>query len=592
MPVARRYGPQQVGTAALPGARKTAYETTESLGGGVARAKGQLAAVEGQAAGQKAEAVAGFGGFVSQIATSEYHDLVKQQRDHANEVWKLEMSNRLDSWENSRMYGDGSEANPGALSRKGKAALTLPEELAADWTEYTGNLESTASNDEQRFMFQQLKAQRGQNIDATIRRHVFGEMQTYEATELKAAIENRVSSAVRNATDIRRVGVELGELENIIKTHGPRAGAGPEAVDAQLEAVRSAVHTGVIDRLLTLENPKAAGIYFEETRDQIAGDKIADIEKALEEGSLRKTAQDETEKILAQGGTLTEQRERAKAIDDRKVRDEVTSRLEHEAGVREREERVQDEDRLRGAFDVLDKEKNVSKIPPAVWAKLDGNQRASLKAYADHINDIKPIKTDVVKYYSLMRQAADDPQAFATRNLLEFRGSLDEVEFKQLAGLQLSIRNSDTKKAEADLSGFRTNQQIVDSTLNLHGFDPTPKTDTAAGKKQAAEVAQFYRIIDQRVGALAQSSGKKPSNDDVQRIADETMRTFAKPASGGNDWIPFNERSASLFDITIGDIPTTDVDDLRAAYKARYGTVPNDGAIIALYQEKQRRGTK
>jgi hypothetical protein len=388
------------------------------------------------------------------------------------------------------------------------------------------------------------------------------------------------------------VHLELQRGIEALMTSGPRLGLVGKALEEEIFALGSNVHEGVVQQLLAIEKPKAAAIYFEATSGQIAGPKLEALQKALDVGSLREESQQRADAILREGGNLADMREKARAIDDAKLRDAVMERLEHEDAVNQRQKREAHENRLRGAYDTLDEmgdRADVTKINPYVWGQLDGNERSALHSYAKARTARQPIETDLAAYYGLMRQAADDPQAFATRNLLQFRAKLDEPEFKQLAGLQLSIRSGDSKKAEAELGGFRTNQQIVTDALELRGFDTNPKMDTAAGKQASKELAQLMRIVDQGVEALQQTTGKKASNDDVRRITDEAIRIFSRPATGGDDWIPFNEKPARLFEITVGDIPQADRLEAEAALRRR-GRPVTDAAIITLYLQLQQGG--
>src|SRR5207253_1920360 len=129
---------------------------------------------------------------------------------------------------------------------------------------------------------------------------------------------------------------------------------GDEQIQASIDSARTKVHLGVIDRLLSLDKDKAARIYFEETQSQIDGDAQARIQKALDEAGTQREGQQQSDAILAAGGTLSEQRDKARAIDDPKVRDEVMSRIEHEAAVKDKIKRDDEESTLIGAYNIVD----------------------------------------------------------------------------------------------------------------------------------------------------------------------------------------------------------------------------------------------
>jgi hypothetical protein len=568
-----RYGQRKVDTTPLPGVRKTAAETPLSTGAGLEQARAQTAG-----------AIADLGGTAAQVGARAFDALQQQERQRADQVALLNADNQLAAFENQRLYDPAS----GALAVKGRDAFDLPEKVGADFEQTASGIEEGLATDSQRQAFQRLKAQRWQSIDLTVRRHVFGEMQQYEAGELKSLINNAQSTAIANALDPRRVGEELSRAVAAIRTHAPRLGLGPEQVDEQIAAVTSATHVGVIDRLLSLDQSKAASIYFDETKGQIRGDAIGAVEKALEEGTLRASAQKQADAIVAAGGTLTDQREKARAIDDPKLRDAVMERIEHEAVVRDREDRERQETTLRGAFDVVDRTHDVTQIPPVQWASFSGAERAGLRSYAESLARGVPVETDLPTYYDLLQQAADDPQAFATVNLLQYRGKLDSPEFKQLANVQMSLRQGDRKKADEDLQGFRTTNQIIEDSLSNYGIDPASKPTTPQGKA----IAQLRRMLDRRVEEAAALTGRKPSSTDVQTMVDDLLsQPVTIPGSWWNFWPggkSISDTTGRLLDLTPADIPADDRRQIEDALR-RAGRPVSDATVLDLYLETRAR---
>lgn len=574
MPTVERYGGRRVVTNALPGVRKTAAETDVSTGATYEEAKARSSQ---QGLGQFGEQVAGTG-------------LVLYQREveRADNVALMEADRKLGEWENERLY------NPekGALTIKGKAAMPLPEEVGAEFNTLTGELEAGLKTPRQRDAFARVKAQRAVSLDATLRRHVFGEMQTYQKEELQGLIENSQTMAIQNANDPRRVGEELDRMRSAIKASGPQLGLGPEAIKQQLENVTSATHVGVINRLLANEQTAKANAYFQEAKGEISGDALAGVEKALDEGTLRGESQKAADKIIATGDSLTKQREAVRAIEDPKLRDATMERIEHEASIKDREDRERDEATLTKAYTLVDKTHNVNAIDPATWAGMSGGSRSALRSYAEHLAKGIPVETDLGTYYGLMRKAAEDPQGFSTQNLLEQKARLGETEFKQLAELQLSIRKGDAARADKELAGFRTKSDIIENSVVAYGLDPRAKPDTPAGRA----IATLQRMVDLRVDAV-QSGGKKATNVEIQQIVDDVLSAQAPGRKGS--WLGlvtsdpfFDENPKRVVDMTIGDVPAGERSHIEAALR-RAGKPISDAMILNAFQEMQlRRGVK
>lgn len=566
-------------TAPIPGARLSATENATSAGVDLAETE---AGVDRAAAGLGAT-VAGAGVTIAR----DQREAADRERERADQIAVLNASNVLSQWENQRLY----DPNAGALTIKGKESFGLPEKVGDEFQTVAGQVEQSLGTDRQREAFQRVKLERQGQLDLTLRRHVYGEMQHYEASELQAFVENSKSAAIANAGDPQRIGAELDQAVAAIKTHAPRLGLGPEEIKHKIEATTSATHVGVIEQLLATDRSKAASVYYDETKGQISGESQARIQKALEEGSLRADSQKKADAIMAAGGTLTEQREKVRAIEDPKLRDQVEERVEHNAALKERADRETETQTLRGVYDAIDKTHDVASIPPAVWAGMDGGQRSAARSYAEHLTRGVAVETDFPTYYNLMQQAAHDPETFATQNLLNYRAKIGDTELKQLTELQGHIVNGARAQAEKVLGGYRTHEQIVDDSLSLYGIDPKAKATSAEGKA----IAQLRRMLDVRVQTFENISGKKPTNVDVQSTIDQLLSTkVSVPGSWWNIWPggqPFFAGEKNLIDLTIGDVPALDKQQITDALK-RKGRPVSDETILDLFLERKARGLK
>ena len=507
MPVARRYGNRQVNLAPLPAARLSAAETAMSQGAAVAQARAQ-----------KYSALAQLGGVGASVGQRVYDQLT----EHADQMAVLDATNRYAEAKTNRLYNPDSGD---FVTKKGEDAFDLPKELD-DWhTQTVSTIETDLHTPRQRELFANFAAGEHVKLGLEAYRYTDGQRQQYEADETRSGITNALGDAVTNALDPAAVARSLGRAETIIRNFAPRTGAGPEQVQAQVAAAWSSGIGGVIDRLLTLDRPEQAKTWLEEARDSghLTGDALAKLEQAVDLGTLTKQAQTESDKIVAAGGTLTDQREKARAIDDPKLRDQVMQRIEHEEVVRDHAQRQADEQLVAQAYQLVDEAGgNLQALPPQIRGALPGTALPALENFAEARARGVPVETDMPTYYGLMRQAGDDPQAFATRNLLELKGKLGEAEFKQLTSLQLSLRNRDTAAADKQLAQFSTQSQVLEDTVSLYGIDlkAAEKDPTSAVGQQ---VLQIRNLVRTRVNTLEQSSGKKATNADVQAITNDVL---------------------------------------------------------------------
>lgn len=556
---------RQVATRALPGARLTAAETPLSRGAGLS---------EEQAATHRQ--LSALGGQVGEAATT-IGNVVAAERRRADETALLDADNQLSEWTHRRLY----DPQNGAMAQKGQDSFGLPEQVGGEFNEAAGTIEGKLSTDRQRVAFQRTKLQRQSALDLQLRQHVFGEMQTYEGQELQSSIVNNRNEAIAASDDPRLVGIALGRSVDAIKIHGPRLGLGPEQIAQRVEAEQTAVHSGVIERLLATDQDKQAQVYFEETRSQISGPAIARIEAALQAGNTRRQAQEETERILSEPwDSLEQRRAAAKEIDDPEVRDQVLQRLEHEDAVADKAKRDADEAQLRGVYDIVDKTHNVNNIPAGTWSRLDGSQRSALHGYANALARGIPIETDLPTYYNMMTLASEHPDQFLTTNLLQYRDRLGETEFKQLTGVQFSIRQGNRAAADNQLSDFRTHNELVTDTL----FQYTGTEEKDYTTPQRAAKANLMRMVDQYV-ASEQSAGHKVTNEQVRERIGQIMAVDEKvPQSFWQRWNPFGgAASKKLIDVTIADITPDDRRQLEQSLRLKRRPV-TDTTILDLYR--------
>jgi hypothetical protein len=584
MALVPRYQGLRVATQAIPGVRKQAAETPLSEGAGL-----------DEAIAQKDEALgADIGGPITRMGAALFEDTQKKARDAADQTAILKASNALSDWKDQYIY----DPNSGALTKHGEDAFPLPEQTADAFHQKANEIADTLTNDKQKQAFARISSSEWQSTDLQVRQHVFKEIQGYQANELQATVKNAADDAVRNAGNVPLIAQNLAKAESAITSMGPQLGIGPEQQKEQILAMRSGVHTGVISQLLATGQEQQAQAYFEETKDQISADHLDDVQRALEVGKVRGEAQKTSDDIIAKGGTLTEQMARARDISDPKVREEVEQRLSRNDTLMERAQREQQQQTMRGAYDIIDRTGDVANIPPAVWATLDGGTRSAMREYADRLAKGTPAKTDWPTYYGLMQKAADDPEGFSTTNLLKSRAALGDTEFKQLTEMQGAIVKGDRNRAEASgLGDYRQRDQILTDTLTQYGIDPKAKPNTPQGQANA----ELRRILDERVDAVQQpdASGKrrKASGVEIQQALDNILSV--KVGTPGSWWglIPFNGISLSgdqkrAVDLTIGDVPSSERPNIEAALRAK-GRPVSDATVLDLYiQTKLRTGGK
>lgn len=259
MPQVPRYGQRKVGLEALPGVRKTAAETAESKGAGLAMARARTAQTIGAVGGEVANA--GINLFAQMEAKKR--DIAEKEKHRADQIATLGFAKALGQWEIDTIHNEKT----GALTVKGKDAQALPESVLGNFDKFVEGLSATATTPEQKLALERLVIERRQNVDLRVRNHAHSEVTRYEAEEAKGVIETSLDLIGANFFDLRRVGLEIATAEEAVKTLNK--GAGEKAIEAAINNLRSQSHTIVLEQMLSKGMDRQAGLYFDEVKDQI-----------------------------------------------------------------------------------------------------------------------------------------------------------------------------------------------------------------------------------------------------------------------------------------------------------------------------------
>jgi hypothetical protein len=580
MPVPRLQ--RQVSSTPIAGVTLTAAETPESEGAGLAAAQARTH-----------EARANLYGGLASIATSEAAKIAETAQKQADATALLTADNTLATWEKNRLYV-GPDA---ALSQKGENSFGLPEKIT---DEYNAQADAVAAKLPARLQadFAQRRAQRAENLDLTIARYVAGETQAHTANELQAGLDNHRDAAIANALDPVRLNAEIKDgLASLAKV-GPSLGLGPEELKKQTDNFLTATHVGVIQALIANDQPGKADAYFQASQEQIVGKARAEMKQQVEDAGIRKQGQLAADKIVGEGGTLKEQIEKAKALEDPtgKLRDAVQSRLEHQASLDDVAERKAQEQGQRSLYDVIDTAKpealpSIDELQrnPA-WSTVSLEGRSAVMSYLERKAKGLGIKTDWRTFYGMMDEAGRDASKFVTENLLPLKAKLDDPEWKQLVGIQLSMRSGDTRGAEHQIEGFRSSEQIITDSLSQYGIDPTDKTNAAA-------VAALRRMVDLQVEVHQKGTGKKIGNVDLQDIVDKILGQ--KVDTPGSWWNilpggkagPWGSDTSSVVKLTVGDVPAADRRLIESGLRAT-GRPVTDATVLDYYMKLKLVGGK
>lgn len=557
---------QRVSSAPLPNATLQTRFRPEDFGAAAGQALQQLGAQQAQ--------------------------LAEEERRKANQLWGLDNDVKLASTQ--------AALEARIQETTGRNAFALPGSVLQEFDAAVAELEADATNDEQRLMLRRLAAQRRMTLERTVQLHVARERIRFDDERTEAALTTATNEALANIDQPERIALSLARQQAIVRDHAARTGKPAEWVEQKLRQAQTALHSGVIEQLLARGDDIAASEYLTAHREAIDGSALAKLDRAVEAGSLAGESRRRADEILAEhmdnmGAALTA----ADKIKDAKVADATKARIRQffaDKRAAEQAEQQQLTDQLTQALNANNGDYDAI---AAQAGTLPANVQAGLRAHARAVREgVEPV-TDWTRYYDLKSLASSrETQAqFARINLLAYRGQLADTEFKELTGLQASLRAGNKGAADKALNGYRTTKQIVDDALTAIGVDPTPRPSKRPSS-DAVKVASFRRQVDEQVQRQQEELGRPLRNDEVQAIVDHLLVKGTVPGTGIGGFFKTERRVYELqpeqdLEFDVAAIPPAEVDKIRAAL-ARHGRDVTDAAIVELYRLKlegmRRRG--
>lgn len=534
MPVVRRE--REIRQEPLPGVRKTAAETPLSTGVGVEQSRANVG-----------DAMARTGVVATGIGVRLFSEIQQQERDKADQVAALSFDNKFAAWETSRLYGAD-----GALSKRGKDALDLPETMSEEFAKVSGEIEATAGNERQRLIFQKIKSQRQQGLDLTVQRHTMQEMQTYGRDELNATVVNAQNEAVAKALSPNEAQEALTRGVDAIKVMGPKLGMGPEMVAKQVSALQSQTLDGVVTRLLANGYDQKAKIYFEEHKALITdAGVLAQLEEKVRQGTTDANGERAAAKIWDTLGPANDNDPISLDAMEKAARaefpDDVHSARATIQALRSRKQGV-DESR---------RERNNAQ-DSAIWgAVYEGRSLSEIRRLPAFINSDGQTRTRVADYFETeaaraesrasareSRAAAAETRAqgatFRKERELELNGWSTYLEMSDPAKLRTMTRGdilkklpelgeahvnrllNDQEKLVKDDATFRAaviDRDLFNSVMSEAGVPGVYESPAQRGKTVSANLGKLQATIEDEIARKQVAAGRRLSRDETEVIA-------------------------------------------------------------------------
>lgn len=510
-------------------------------------------------------------------AVTSVSKVYQEQRKKADDIKIDEIDAQLVKKETELMYDQN-----GALNKKGKDTFGQIEYVNTEFDKYRGELEKELTNDYQREQFRKRYLDRATSIDRNVRRHVGTEIIRYDNDVAGNLIKNEMDAAISAYNDPERVNQSLTRQTEALDRIAKNNGWSKEEYDAKLSEIRGKTHNGVIDRYLVNDQDMDAEKYFQSVKDTITGDDLTDIEKKIENGSLRGKSQRFADEVMRSGLSESQALERARQEQDPKLRDALYDRIKMEYNMKDAAKRAALEELHVNALNLIDNGRATDLTKVRGWDDMISGQRNSLIEYAKAITSGKNIQTDYNTYYNL-KTMASTPQTqdkFLKMNLMEYRDKLDNSHFDKMIELQGKLRKGDGS-AKKTLDGFRTDSAVVKQAYEAAGLKSTDKE----------KLNNFNSRVEQAQLDAQERLGRKLTNKELADIANSEAKTVV--VKEGWLWDDkkkmFELSDDEVKNLRYKDVPSSDKAKIEAALKAAKKQVTEE-AVRQIYIKKVLNG--
>lgn len=430
-------------------------------------------------------------------------DIHLKEIEHANRVNVLDADNQQQAFLQARLY----DPKTGILNQQlGKDAPVAVDQALSEYDESAARVESGLTNEAQKAHFRQMVGERRLQMQDQLGRYEHAETERYADEVAKGSIIAATNTAVQNASDPRVVDDNVALIHAVLDHQGQSKGRAPELTEALQKEAASQVYTSAIGSLVDAGDTAGAKRSFDQWGDDLTPADKSQVRGLLKTSTTRGESREMADTIIGSQGTdgdlqgALEDLEKRK-IDNAEVYDQTRNRLvEHFRLVNEAENQRQAGlyDDATGYIDAAANPTSPDIVPPTVWDRMKPAYKRKAMTYASARAKGQEPETPKALFAALEQQKAQDPQAFAKRNLLLL--PLSKEDFRKYAADQAGIAKGDAKL----VAKFETDGQVISQVMLQGGMKPAK-----SGKKQGDDEVNFRDQLAKAVTAEQQSTGKE-----------------------------------------------------------------------------------
>lgn len=464
---------------------------------------------------------------------------------------------------------------------KGENAFDAKEKLAAKYKEDLGKITSKLSGPSQIRAFDIRAKAHEADLEMQIDKHVFAESQEVDKQKTTASIQTYGNEALLKVDDTLGHETAINQQKQIYKDFAARNGMPKEYSDQEVAKLESKTRGETVERMLFADyDTKKVKAYIELNKDKFLPDDYKRIKERVDKIGVQSDAQKFVNQLLASGVSERQAFEEIRKVEDVALHDEIKTRFKDEIQIKEAQDKRWKDDTFNSFANTIEKNGgDLGSIQKTrQWEALDKNQKDSLLDWSGKLKRGEHIETDMETYYMLKRMSANDKTraAFLRENILAYGNKLSRDDRTKFIDLQTEMQKG---VGEKELN-VRNTHSIIKQTAEVAGLDP---------KDNIEDIYKIERQVDEELDAM-RGRGEKPTNDDVQKIAD---RLLTPVTIERKYWL---NKKAKVYElngekrvyIDYEDIPNSEKVDIKTALR-RQGIPVTNETITKEYMNRLER---
>jgi len=224
----------------------------------------------GLPAGAFGEGGAKVGREAERLAVAVY----QQEREKANRLRHSEERRALNGWEVENIH----DSQKGAMSRRGRDAFGLPEELMENFDAFVAERTQGLSNDEQRANYSSLVDSRRETLNRWSHKYVGDQIRAVEGEEYTSSLE---SSKERGAIDTDNARLETEYIKNTVMDRSVQQGWSKAETQQELQKHTTDLHKRAIEELQSQGRDVEAEEYFKAAQGSMDKDVVRGLRADL-----------------------------------------------------------------------------------------------------------------------------------------------------------------------------------------------------------------------------------------------------------------------------------------------------------------------